>query len=226
LGRHQPIGDINGEVVRELGYEIVRRPTGGRAILHTDELTYAVTAAADEPRVSGSLMDAYLRLSNALLNGLQRVGLHADKAAGDVRAGPNVSAACFEVPSAYEITALGRKLIGSAQSRRAGYVLQHGSLPLTGDIGRLIDVLALPDDERARLRAELVARATTLAEAMGVTDNDPMLDFKHVANAMIAGFSELLNLDFKPAQPSAVELRRTAQLIREQYANAEWLAHR
>ena len=74
LGRHQPITDINAEVVEQLGYEIVRRPTGGRAILHTDELTYAVTAAVDEPRVAGSLMDAYLRLSNALLKGLQRVG--------------------------------------------------------------------------------------------------------------------------------------------------------
>ena len=226
LGRHQPIGDIDAAVVRDLGYDIVRRPTGGRAILHTDELTYAVTAAADEPRVSGSLMDAYLRLSNALLNGLQRVGLHADKAAGDVRAGPNVSAACFEVPSAYEITAFGRKLIGSAQSRRAGYVLQHGSLPLYGDIGRLIDVLALPEEERARLRADLVARATTLGAAMGVDENDPRLDFKHVAQAIVAGFGELLNLDFKPAQPTANELRRTAQLIREHYANAEWLAHR
>lgn len=226
LGRHQPITDIDANVVQTLGYEIVRRPTGGRAILHTDELTYAVTAAADEPRVSGSLMDAYLRLSNALLNGLQRVGLNADKAGGDVRAGPNVSAACFEVPSAYEITAYGRKLIGSAQSRRAGYVLQHGSLPLFGDIGRLIDVLALPDDERARLRQELMARATTLSEAMGVSADDPSLDFKHVAKAIIQGFSELLNLDFKPAQPSAAELRRTAELIREQYADAEWLAHR
>lgn len=226
LGRHQPITDIAKDVVEELGYDIVRRPTGGRAILHTDELTYAVTAAADEPRVSGSLMDAYLRLSNALLNGLQRVGLHADKAAGDVRAGPNVSAACFEVPSAYEITAHGKKLIGSAQSRRAGYVLQHGSLPLVGDIGRLIDVLALPDEQRAQLRAELVARACTMAEAMGVEENDPSLDFKHVANAIVQGFGELLNLTFKPAQPSAAELRRTAELIREQYANAEWMAKR
>ena len=226
LGRHQPIGDIDAEVVHQLGYDIVRRPTGGRAILHTDELTYAVTAAANEPRVSGSLMDAYLRLSNALLSGLQRVGLYADKAAGDMRAGPNVSAACFEVPSAYEITAHGRKLIGSAQSRRAGYVLQHGSLPLTGDIGRLIDVLALPAEQRATLRAELVARATTLAEAMGVAADDPSLDFKHVAHAMIQGFEGLLNLSFKPAQPSATELRRCAALIREQFANAEWLAHR
>jgi lipoate-protein ligase A len=226
LGRHQPLSDIDAEIVQELGYDIVRRPTGGRAILHTDELTYAVTAAADEPRVSGSLMDAYLRLSNALLSGLQRVGLNADKAGGDVRAGPNVSAACFEVPSAYEITAYGRKLIGSAQSRRAGYVLQHGSLPLVGDIGRLIDVLALPAEERARLRAEMVNRATTLAEALGVEENDPSLDFKHVAQAIIQGFSELLNLDFKPGQPSAAELRRAAELIREQYANPEWIAHR
>jgi lipoate-protein ligase A len=226
LGRHQPITDVDAEVVQQLGYEIVRRPTGGRAILHTDELTYAVTAAADEPRLTGTLMDAYLRLSNALLGGLKRVGLQADKAGGDVRAGPNVSAACFEVPSAYEITAHGRKLIGSAQSRRAGYVLQHGSLPLFGDIGRLVDVLALPDEERARLRAELVSRACTLAEALGVAEDDPILDFKHVAQAMIEGFSDLLNLTFKPAQPSAAELRRTAELIREQYANPEWLAHR
>jgi lipoate-protein ligase A len=226
LGRHQPITDVDAEVVEQLGYDIVRRPTGGRAILHTDELTYAVTAAADEPRLSGSLMDAYLRLSNALLAGLQRVGLNADKAGGDVRAGPNVSAACFEVPSAYEITAHGRKLIGSAQSRRAGYVLQHGSLPLVGDIGRLVDVLALPAEERAHLRAELVARACTMAQALGVAEDNPSLDFNHVAQAIIAGFSELLDLNFKPAQPSAAELRRTAELIREQYANPEWLAHR
>ena len=143
-----------------------------------------------------------------------------------MRAGPNVSAACFEVPSAYEITAHGRKLIGSAQSRRAGYVLQHGSLPLVGDIGRLVDVLALPDEERTRLRAELVARACTLAEALGVAEDDPNLEFERVAQAIIEGFGDLLNLQFKRGQPTAAELRRTAELIRQQYANSEWLNHR
>lgn len=226
LGRHQAMTDLDVDVIHELGYEIVRRPTGGRAILHTDELTYAVTAAADEPRVSGSLMDAYLRLSNALLTGLQKVGLAADKAAGDVRAGPNVSAACFEVPSAYEITAHGRKLIGSAQSRRAGYVLQHGSLPLVGDIGRLVDVLALPDEDRVRLRAELVSRACTLAEALGVPEDDPHLQFDAVAQAITQGFTDLLNMQFKRSQPTPAELRRTAELIREQFANSEWVNHR
>lgn len=226
LGRHQPIREINQDAVLRLGYDIVRRPTGGRAILHTDELTYAVTAGADEPRVSGSLMDAYLRLSNALLAGLQRIGLEANKAAGNVRAGPNVSAACFEVPSAYEITAQGRKLIGSAQSRRAGYVLQHGSLPLVGDIGRLIDVLDLEPEQAATLRAELVARACTLADALGIAQDDPRLEFDAVAQAVQSGFGELLNLDFKPGQPTPAELRRAAALIREQYANAEWINHR
>ncbi len=226
LGRHQAMTDLDVDAIRELGYEIVRRPTGGRAILHTDELTYAVTAAADEPRVSGSLMDAYLRLSNALLIGLQKVGLAADKAAGDVRAGPNVSAACFEVPSAYEITAHGRKLIGSAQSRRAGYVLQHGSLPLVGDIGRLVDVLALPDEDRVRLRAELVSRACTLAEALGVPEDDTHLQFDAVAQAITQGFTDLLNMQFNRSQPTPAELRRTAELIREQFANSEWINHR
>ena len=226
LGRHQPISEIDLETVFARGYDLVRRPTGGRAILHTDELTYAVTAPADEPRVAGSLMDAYLRLSNALLKGLQAIGLAADKAGGDVRAGKDVSAACFEVPSAYEITAHGRKLVGSAQSRRAGYVLQHGSLPLVGDLGRLVDVLALSPEEHTRLRQELVNRACTLAEALGVAESSPQVAFPAVAQAIIQGFGNTLNLQFKPGQATAAELRRTAQLIREHYANAEWTHHR
>ena len=226
LGRHQPIAEVNAAAVAERGYEIVRRPTGGRAILHIDEFTYAVTAAADEPRVGGSLMDAYLRLSNALLVGLQELGLAADKAGGDVRAGRDVSAACFEVPSAYEITAHGRKLIGSAQSRRAGYVLQHGSLPLVGDLGRLVDVLALEPAVAARLRRELTGRACTLAEALSVGEDAPQVQFAAVGQAILHGFRTTLNLEFKPGQPSPAELRRSAQLIREQFANAEWVNHR
>ena len=119
LGRHQALAEIDLAAAEALGYGIVRRTTGGRAILHTDELTYSVAASADEPRVKGGVMDAYLRLSNALVTGLRNLGLEADKASGDTRVGTDVSAACFEVPSAYEITASGRKLLGSAQSRRA-----------------------------------------------------------------------------------------------------------
>lgn len=226
LGRHQPVADIDQAAVAAHGYDIVRRTTGGRAILHIDEFTYSVAAAATEPRVAGGVMDAYLRLSNALVAGLQALGVAADKAGGDVRTGPDVSAACFEVPSAYEITVQGRKLMGSAQSRRAKYVLQHGSLPLHGDITRLVDVLVLSAEERTLLHRQLAHHACTLATALGVADDDPALRFEQVAQAMIQGFAATLNLSFQRGAPTAGELQTTAHLIREQYAHADWTASR
>ncbi len=223
LGRHQHVAEVDLVAIDARGYEVVRRPTGGRAILHMDELTYSVAAPASEPRVSGGVMDAYLRLSNALVEGLQNLGLReAAKAPGNVRAGSDVSAACFEAPSAYEITAGGRKLMGSAQSRRAGYVLQHGSLPLTGDITRLIDVLVLPDSEAGALRVELANRACTLAQALGVADDAPEVAFDWVAQSMAAGFRVALNLDLKHDTPAPDEIRHAARLVREQFANPEW----
>ncbi len=171
-------------------------------------------------------MDAYLRLSNALLAGLNDLGVAADKAAGHVRVGPDVSAACFEVPSAYEITAGMRKLIGSAQSRRAGYVLQHGSLPLTGDISRLVDVLALPPEQTGLLRQELANRACTLAQALNVNEDAPQVQFDHVAQMLSGGFARVLSISFNPAQPASAELRRAAELIREQFGNPDWTHHR
>mgnify|MGYP000973933235 FL=1 len=150
------------------------------------------------------------------------MGVAAHASPASTRTGSDVSAACFEVPSAYEITASGRKLIGSAQSRRAGYVLQHGSLPLYGDITRLIDVLALEPDAAESLRSELAARACTLAEALSVPDDSPQVQFEAVCAAMRAGFEETLALTCKPGPLTAGELRRAAVLIRQQFAADEW----
>ncbi|MBP7962024.1 MAG: lipoate--protein ligase family protein [Caldilineaceae bacterium] len=222
LGRNQPVADLDMPLIKRAGFDVVRRSTGGRAILHTDELTYSVAAPADEPRARGGVMDAYLRLSNALLAGLNGLDLPADKAPGHVRAGAEVSAACFEVPSAYEITSGGRKLMGSAQSRRAGYVLQHGSLPLVGEITRLVDYLALDSLGAEMLRRQLGERACTLAQALAVADDSPQLRFENVAEALLHGFSTTLNLTFKRATLSPAETRRSAVLIRERFANPAW----
>lgn len=226
LGRHQPVADVDEAKVAELGYELVRRTTGGRAILHTDELTYSVAAPRDDPRMAGGVMDAYLLISNGLLAGLSAVGLEAEKAGGDVRAGRDVSAACFEVPSAYEITAGGRKLMGSAQSRRRGYVLQHGSLPLVGDITRLVDTLVLSPDAAQQLREQLGARACTLAQALDVAEESPLLDFHRVAAAMADGLADALAVTWKPGHLSAAENRRAAELLRTRYADSAWTRHR
>jgi len=226
LGRHQPIDEIDHKAAAAHGYEIVRRPTGGRAILHTDEFTYAVAAPLSEPRLAGGIMDSYLNISNALLAGLHALGVAADKAPGTTRAGADVSAACFEVPSAYEITLGGRKLMGSAQSRRAGYALQHGSLPLVGDITRLIDVLLLEPPTADALRQELAARACTLAMALGVPDESPQVAFAAVCAAMRQGFEQTLALTFRLSPLTPAELRRSAVLIREQFANPAWTDYR
>lgn len=230
LGRHQISAEINFDAITELGYEVVRRSTGGRSILHIDELTYSVAAPKDEPRVIGSVMDSYLRISDALLEGLQILGVAADKARANVRTGKTVSAACFEVPSAYEITAKGRKLMGSAQSRRAGYILQHGSLPLKGDITRLIPLLTLLPGSINTLTDQLHNQATTLAQALNIGQDDLRLTFQNVACSLAQGFRHSLNLALETLridkQLTSLELHRSAELIREKYANPAWTFNR
>ena len=83
LGRHQPLADIDLARCRSLGYDVVRRATGGRAILHTDELTYSVAGPQDNPVLAGAVLDSYLRLSQGLLAGLARLGLVGHEGAAD-----------------------------------------------------------------------------------------------------------------------------------------------
>lgn len=218
LGRNQPLAEVDRAACQRLGYDIVRRPTGGRSILHTDELTYSVSGPASEPRLAGAVLDAYLRLAQALELGLERLGLAVKKAPGDTRTGPEVSAACFEVPSAYEITVQGRKLIGSAQSRRQGWVLQHGSLPLTGDVTRVVDGLAFAaETEREALRQALAQRATTVAAELGRA-----VDINHAISVLTDAFAEHLGLTFEPGELSAGEQQRVTRLLDERYRQPAW----
>ena len=226
LGRHQKLADVDEAQIAARGYDLVRRATGGRAILHTDELTYSVTGPVAEPRMAGGVMDAYLRFSNGLLAGLEVLGLAAETASGRTRAARDLSAACFEAPSAYEITAGGLKLMGSAQSRRKGYVLQHGSLPLWGDITRLVDVLALPCPDKESLRKQLLSKAITLAEALDMPPDSERLAFARVAAAMADGFASALDVNLQPGALTAGELRRSAELIRTRYADPAWTRQR
>ncbi len=226
LGRHQKLADVDEVQIAARGYDLVRRTTGGRAILHSDELTYSVGGPIEEPHMAGGVMDAYLRFSNGLLSGLEALGLVAETASGRTRAARDLSAACFEAPSAYEITAGGLKLMGSAQSRRKGYVLQHGSLPLWGDITRLVDVLALPCPDKVSLRQQLLSKAITLADALDVPPDSERLDFPRVAAAMANGFASALDLVLEPGALTAAELRRSAELIRTRYADPAWTRQR
>lgn len=219
LGRHQHLSDLDMDRVQQLGYGVVRRATGGRAILHIDELTYSISGTGNDAGLGGAILDSYNQLSNGLMLGLHRLGIDAAKAPAGNRSGADAGPVCFEVPSAYEITVGGRKLIGSAQSRRSGYVLQHGSLPLMGDVTRLVDVLAVKhESQRADMRRALVERATTVEMLMG-----RYVSFWEAATVLIDGLSSALGVDFVQGELSPEEQALATELEAEKYAAADWL---
>jgi lipoate-protein ligase A len=148
--------------------------------------------------------------------GLRSLGLAVVQVEGTNDKGD--SAACFDAPSSYEITVGGKKLVGSAQVRKKGVVLQHGSLPLEGDIARIFDFLRVPSEERREeLKQELRARATSLELALGHS-----VPFEEVARHLAAGFAQALNLRPIPGQLSQHELTLAEKLRREKYATREW----
>lgn len=224
LGYAQPISDINASKREAFGWDIVRRPTGGRAVLHIDELTYSVIAPKNEPRVHGSIIESYRVLSQALLNALKIIGLNAeaDKEYTLPEGSQKNAPVCFEVPSNYEITAAGKKLIGSAQARKHRAVLQHGSLPLFGDITRILDVMDFASIEQAqRAKTKLLNHAATVESVLG-----RQISFDQTAAAYQTAFAETLNINFQSAQPTQEELSRAYELEKEKYKNPEWIAHK
>jgi lipoate-protein ligase A len=211
LGRRQPLDGVDLACCATDGIDVVRRPTGGLAILHADELTYSVALPGDDPRATGAVLDAYRTLSAGLVVGLRLLGADASMNPEDPLGVHNGSAACFEVPSAYEIVAGGRKLMGSAQTKSQGRVLQHGSLPLVGDIARVALYLAFEsDEERDRLRAHLAARSTTLSAVLGRD-----VAYAEAVAALEAGFAEALNVELVRGEYTARELTAAEALLPE-----------
>lgn len=210
--------DVDRAACAARGIDIVRRPTGGRAILHDQELTYALVVGSDSPTVvSGSILHSYRTISQAVCFGLQRLGLQPELAPRPERHAAK-SAACFDLAGDYEITIDGRKLVGSAQARQQGVVLQHGSLLFHADVAALAAVLRLPPALKA---AVLAQRLIALDEVLGVAPT-----FEAVSEAMIAGFAESWQLDFVQGNLTPAEQERVAELVRTKFGNATWTERR
>jgi lipoate-protein ligase A len=212
LGRGQAVEDVQRQAVEAAGYDLVRRPTGGRAILHVDELTYSVVAPEREPRVAGGVVQSYRRLSRGLVRGLELLGVEDIVADERVENRDTEGPVCFEVPSDYEITVGGKKLVGSAQMRASGAVLQHGAVPLYGDIARICPLLSShPDPARVRARATTVERALSRR-----------VSWDEAAAALAQGFTEALNLQLEPGRLTGGERSEAQELRAEKYATSAW----
>ncbi len=207
FGRNQTALDrYDGERARALGYDVVRRPTGGRSVLHHRELTYSVTA----PASWGSLQDVYLRVNRALAAGLRRLDVAASvqgtRAGGTPR--PTVRA-CFRDPLPGEVTVGGRKLVGSAQWRNEGSILQHGSILIHNDQA-LVEML------RVGARPTPEVPAVGLAELLG---REP--DAGDLETSIAAGFEQVLRRPIAPGAMTPDEERRAAERLGH-YQDPEW----
>ncbi len=222
LGYGQKWRVVDSEYLARAGWDLVRRPTGGRAILHVDELTYSICAPINEPRVRGSVLESYQQLSEALLSGLKIMGLSPAKSIPDPELSQDNGPACFDGPSNYEITVNGRKLVGSAQVRKHGVVLQHGTIPLYGDVTRIIRALRFEKSSRRETLATLLQRqAITLESALGYR-----VGFNQATNYMVQGMASTLNLDLIEEDLAETEVARAAKFRAEKYAHQIWTRRR
>jgi lipoyl(octanoyl) transferase len=228
LGRNQPargLYDPAAAAVR--GVDIVRRPTGGQAVYHDRELTYSVAVPVG---VLGSPRATYVTINRALVAGLRRLGVAAVVAeAAPAAAGPLAAGPCFQAAAPGEVVAGGRKLVGSAQRRDGGCLLQHGSLLLDGSQSPVVELLAAavasgaaavaaPPPERIPSPASPLALTppATLAELLGSVP-----PWTALVAALTAGFSECCGTSFAPGSLSRGEADRAAAL-EAHFRSAEW----
>ncbi len=208
---------INEAACKKHGVDVVRRLTGGRAVLHQHELTYSVIAPETHPKVAGTILQSYLTISKGLLAGLANLGVKAQMVEGGVES-RHETAACFDAPSWYELVVNNKKLVGSAQTRKMGVLLQHGSVPVETDSQLLFALLNFSGDKvRAAACERFSQKATCLAEAMG---RKPF--FHEITAAFRAGFAKGLEIELVDGELSEAEKEMAMQLAKEKYATREW----
>ena len=220
LGISQRASDADMSRLEHFGWGLVRRPTGGRAILHVDELTYSLCLPGSHALAQGSIIESYRRISEALGEAARILGIQtdADRAAGHGSHSP----VCFETPSHYELTVEGKKLAGSAQARKDGGVLQHGALPLAGDPGRIVDALVFASEAaRETARERVRARATNFTEAAG-----RQVTGEETVQALIHAVEHVFGVRLERGELTAREAEEVDRLEQAVYGAAEWTFRR
>ncbi|MBL3646542.1 octanoyltransferase LipM [Bacillus vallismortis] len=215
--------EINFEAVHKYNLGFVRRPTGGRGVLHDQELTYSVIVSEEHPEMPATVTEAYRVISEGILQGFRNLGLDAyfaiprtDKEKESLK-NPR-SSVCFDAPSWYELVVEGRKVAGSAQTRQKGVILQHGSILLDLDEDKLFDLFLYPSERvRERMQRNFKNKAVAINE---LTEKQVTMD--EARKAFKEGFETGLNIHLEPYELSQEELDFVHHLAETKYASDEW----
>jgi lipoate-protein ligase A len=208
LGKGQAArGSHDASFLRREGLGLVRRPTGGQAVLHEGERTYCVAGRLDRAPFDRGVLATYEAISGALRLGLERLGVSTTLSPqrSPARASGPV---CFNVAASHELLNEGRKLIGSAQLRRGRAFLQHGSIPYLADAARLGAAIGVPADGE---------RFTGLDAALGRRPSDDEVDA-----ALVAGFEQTFGVALMRDERTPDENARVEKLRCWKYLSASW----
>lgn len=181
LGFFERADTIDPDKAARSGIDVVRRPTGGRVVLHQGDLTYSVVV----PRAAASDTAVYAWVSESIAAGLRSLGASVDFARGAGAKSVGRMKPCFLSASRHEIVSAGRKVVGSAQRLGRNALLQHGSIPIDGGYLAVVDYLRCSEDEKTALRSDMLAATTCIAEILGVRVEAPA-----VAVALVDAFAK------------------------------------
>lgn len=215
--------EIDIDKVKEKGFGLVRRQTGGRGVLHDKELTYSVIVPESHPNMPSTITEAYRVISEGILEGFKLLGFDAyfaiprSKEEREKLKQPR-SAVCFDAPSWYELVVEGRKIAGSAQTRQKGVILQHGSLLQDVDVDELFDMFIFKND---RLKEKM--KKAFVDKAVAINDiSDRHISIEEMEKAFEEGFKKGLNIEFKPLSLTENQLAEV-KVLEEKYRSEEWL---
>ena len=215
--------EIDIDKVKEKGFGLVRRQTGGRGVLHDKELTYSVIVPESHPNMPSTVTEAYRVISQGLLEGYKELGLDAyfaipkSKEEREKLKQPR-SAVCFDAPSWYELVVEGRKIAGSAQTRQKGVILQHGSLLQDVDVDELFDMFIFKNERlKSKMKAAFVDKAVALNDIA-----DHYISITDMEQAFEKGFKQGLGIELKPLTLTDEQLQEVKKL-EDKYRSDEWL---
>lgn len=218
--------DVNFEACEAAGITVTRRLTGGRAVLHHKELCYSLVLPRHLPGLDESVTVSYRQLSRGLAEGFALLGLPVVMVKPVSHQGPHTGGACFDALSAYELAAEGKKIVGSAQARRGGALLQHGSILNDLDVDLLFSTMKDENPERlAKARASFLEKATSIRHLIG----HPLPE-EELWRAFKKGFELALGRDFgaqfEEEELTAEEQRRAEELEQAVYGSDDWIHRR
>lgn len=215
--------EINFEVVKSLNLGFIRRPTGGRAVLHDKELTYSVIVSESHSKMPQTVTQSYQAISMGILEGFKELGLNAYFSIPTTSIDleelkkPH-SAVCFETPSWYELVVEGRKVAGSAQTRQKGVILQHGSILLDIDEDKLFSLFNYKNE---RIKQRMMDGFKNKAVAINQLSQSPVT-FDQAKLAFKIGFEKGLDVKLEPYSLNDEEQKMVQDIEVKKYLSEEW----